>query len=96
MNKSLVQADERRRSRATACWRRSASTRASKLAAAGEAGAARERHARYFLALAEQAEPALSGPEQADWLRRLEQEHDNLRAALDWALTSSDGETPPG
>jgi non-specific serine/threonine protein kinase len=64
-----------------------------KLLGAGEAGAARERHARYFLELAEQAEPALNGPAQAEWLRRLEQEHDNLRAALDWALASNDGET---
>lgn len=43
-------------------------------------------HARYFANLAEQAEPHLKGREQAQWLRRLEQEHDNLRAALRWAL----------
>jgi predicted ATPase/class 3 adenylate cyclase len=43
-------------------------------------------HAEYFLALAEQAEPKLWGPEDAAWLDRLEREHDNMRAALSRAL----------
>jgi predicted ATPase len=43
-------------------------------------------HADYFLALAEEAEPKLWGPEDAVWLERLEQEHDNMRAALARAL----------
>ncbi len=56
------------------------------LAATGELQTTRAAHAHFFLALAEQAEPELQGPHQAVWLERLEQEHDNLRAALEWAL----------
>ena len=48
--------------------------------------AVRRRHQDYFVALAEEAEPNLMGPEQAAWLRRLEEEHENLRASLDWSL----------
>ncbi|HEX9374285.1 MAG TPA: tetratricopeptide repeat protein, partial [Roseiflexaceae bacterium] len=58
----------------------------------GEAEALRERHAEYYLAFAEAAEPQLDGPEQATWLERLEREHDNLRAALDWALDRGESE----
>ncbi len=44
------------------------------------------RHARYFLALAEEAEPNLEGGLlQADGSERLEQERDNLRASPTWA-----------
>ncbi len=57
-----------------------------KLTASGELETTRMAHARYFLALAEQAEPELHGPNQATWVTRLEQEHDNLREALEWGL----------
>ena len=56
------------------------------LAAEGEKEATRNAHAAYYLALAEQAEPNLAGAEQGRWLYRLEQEHENLRAALSWLV----------
>jgi predicted ATPase/DNA-binding XRE family transcriptional regulator len=46
------------------------------------------RHAAYFLALAEQAEPQLSGADQWAWLERLDRELDNVRAALAWARSA--------
>lgn len=56
------------------------------LAASGEELFSRHAHAVYYMTLAEESERELVGPQQAAWLERLEQEHDNLRAALDWAL----------
>jgi non-specific serine/threonine protein kinase len=55
----------------------------------GEMSTVRERHLSWAVALVEQAAPALQGPEQASWLARLAREHDNLRAALQWALDRS-------
>src|SRR6266567_2165773 len=61
------------------------------LVASGEMERTRQAHASYYLALAEQAELELGGPQQAVWLDRLEREHDNLRAALSWMVEQ--GET---
>ena len=63
-----------------------------KLEESGEAGETRGRHAAFFLALAEEAEPELSGTQQGLWVERLEGEHDNLRAALSWVLEREEGE----
>jgi predicted ATPase/DNA-binding SARP family transcriptional activator/uncharacterized protein HemY len=47
------------------------------------------RHLAYFLDLAQQAEGHLRGPRQKAWLRRLQTEHDNLRAALTGSAAGS-------
>jgi predicted ATPase/DNA-binding XRE family transcriptional regulator len=52
----------------------------------GEAGETRRRHAGYYLSLADRAGPGLKGPDQVPWLRRLETELDNLRAAIQWSI----------
>jgi tetratricopeptide (TPR) repeat protein len=46
----------------------------------------RRLHAEYFLALSEEAERGVEGPQEPVWLERLEEEHDNMRAALSWSL----------
>lgn len=63
-----------------------------RLEASGEADALRQRHAEYYLALTEAAEPQLTGADQVMWLNRLETELNNLRAALGWLLDREQGE----
>jgi predicted ATPase len=63
-----------------------------KLEERDEAEEVRRRHATFFLALAEAAEPRLRGPEEAEWLKRLEAYHDNMRVALSWSLEQGDTE----
>ncbi len=60
------------------------------LEASGEAATVQERHAHYFLCLAEEAEPHWSKPEADIWLERLEREDANLRAALAWSKATQD------
>jgi len=57
-----------------------------RLDAEGEGTITREAHAAYYLALVEQSNSQPSGSGQHGWRDQLEQEHDNLRAALDWWL----------
>lgn len=59
------------------------------LVAKGERDLVRDRHARYFLALAEEADGHLRGPRQVDWLDRLARERDNLRAAMTRVLETA-------
>jgi predicted ATPase/DNA-binding CsgD family transcriptional regulator len=61
-----------------------------RLREAGEAAACHDRHLDHFLALAETAEPELERPDQDAWRAVLEIEHDNLRVALHWGLSSPD------
>ena len=53
----------------------------------GETAALRQAHAGFYLALAEEAEPELTGARQQEWLERLEGERANVRSALEWSLS---------
>jgi predicted ATPase/DNA-binding SARP family transcriptional activator/DNA-binding CsgD family transcriptional regulator len=71
-----------------------------RLEESGEAQRGRERHAEYYLALAEgalaqEAERELNAARPVAWLERMESEHANLRAALNWSL-DKDAEEPDG
>jgi tetratricopeptide (TPR) repeat protein len=61
---------------------------AEKLDDLGEAGPVRNKYLAAFLCLAEDAERQIHGRDEASWFQRLEAEHDNLRAAMDWAEES--------
>ena len=52
----------------------------------------RRRHARFYVELAEEAEPALLGPQQVSWLERLDAELANIRAAMAWATEGGEAE----
>jgi predicted ATPase/DNA-binding SARP family transcriptional activator len=89
INKSLVRQDPAGRYDMHEALRQYAH---EQLQAAGELAQTRDRHLEETLVLAEAAEPELVRPEQKRWLHRLEQEHDNLRVALQWALTKADAD----
>ncbi len=64
-----------------------------RLEQSGEAEGTGRRHADYFLGLAERAVSELKGPGQVGYLTRVDQDKDNLRAALAWALDRGDADT---
>jgi predicted ATPase/DNA-binding CsgD family transcriptional regulator len=91
VKKSLVVAEDRpagKRFRLLETLRQYAEER---LAATGAREEMAGRHARYALRFAREAEPNLNGKHQAEWLARLEEEHDNLRAALAWLGANDTG-----
>ncbi|MDQ2808216.1 MAG: tetratricopeptide repeat protein [Chloroflexota bacterium] len=57
-----------------------------------EVAAVQRRHAAYFLALAEEAEPQILGDAQRVWFGRLERDHNNIQAALRWLLEHGEAE----
>jgi predicted ATPase/class 3 adenylate cyclase len=61
-----------------------------KLLESGENERVRARHLNASLQFAEDAAPQLAGPDQMQWLQRVESEHDNLRAALSWAIAQAE------
>jgi predicted ATPase len=67
-----------------------------RLRTAREEEATREAHALYYLSLAEEANRHVQGNEQSLWIAQLEQEHENLRAALSWLVEQSNLEGRAG
>ena len=64
-----------------------------RLAERGDAVRIRDAMAHHFAALCAQSAEAFTGDVQRAWLTAIDQEHDNLRAALDWAVATDDAET---
>lgn len=54
----------------------------------GEEAEVRNWHLEYFLDLAEKGDKEIRGPSQIEWANRLEREHDNFRAALEWSVSN--------
>jgi predicted ATPase/class 3 adenylate cyclase len=65
---------------------------ADRLAEAGDAPEIRRRHAMHYLTLAESAAVHLPGRNQLSWLARLTEERDNVRAAIQVVIDTSDAE----
>jgi predicted ATPase len=86
VNQSLVRAERREGAMRYVLLETTRNYARERLEGAGRADEWRARHADYFLALAERAAPALRGGAQAEWLQRLEEEHDNFRGAIDHLL----------
>lgn len=55
-----------------------------RLVASGDEALTRDRHAAYYLSFVDRARPHLIGPDQINWLQRVEVELPNLRRALAW------------
>jgi predicted ATPase/class 3 adenylate cyclase len=58
----------------------------------GDGESVRARHAEAYASLAERAESFLTGADQNTWLALLDREHDNLRAAIHWAIAAGEAE----
>ncbi len=63
-----------------------------RLLESGEHEGVSQRHGRYFLLLAEELGPGLQGPEEVAHKARIEQDLDNLRTALRWAIDAGDAD----
>ncbi len=63
-----------------------------RLEESGEAHLVRDRHLKAFIALAQEAHPHLFGPQRKGWLDRLQEDHDNFRAALEWAVSAGNAQ----
>ena len=62
-----------------------------KLQESGEADELQRNHALYYMKLVGKAALQLAGPQQVQWLNRLDDEYDNVRAAIHWATERAQG-----
>ena len=92
VNKSLVVADREQRDTRYHLLETIRQYAREKLLECGEDERIRRRHVDFFLRLAEEAHPKLAGAEQEEWSERLEAEHGNLRAAIEWLTERGDAE----
>jgi predicted ATPase/DNA-binding SARP family transcriptional activator len=83
VDRSLVQVERREGAARYALLETTREYARGHLREAEEEEQQRARHAQFFLTLAERAGPELRGSAQAQWLQRLEEEHDNCRAAIE-------------
>ena len=90
-DKSLVQVDHRTRDTRYRLLETIRQYGRERAAESGELAAAQRRHAEWYVRFAEQGQSELRGPGQEAWLDRLEAEHDNLRAALEWSAGHEEG-----
>ncbi len=60
-----------------------------RLVESGGVAEQRERHLDFYLALSLQADIELRGKDQREWLKRIDEEIDNFRTAVEWALSNS-------
>ena len=86
VNKSLITAEERDNEARYHMLETIHQYARTKLIKLDDSNELQTRHLHFFARLAEEAEPRLLGRDQLVWLNRLEDELDNIRAALDWSL----------
>jgi predicted ATPase/class 3 adenylate cyclase len=86
VNKSLVVVDEEAGASRYRLLETIRQYARDKLMERGESHEARDRHLAYYLDFAETAETHLYGDDALEWVHRLEADHDNLRAAIAWAM----------
>jgi predicted ATPase/class 3 adenylate cyclase len=89
VEKSLVMLDERDEGARYLMLETIREYAREKLAQRDDAGAAAARHCQHYFAMAKAANVGLKGPEQADWLWKIELELDNIRSAIALSLAGS-------
>ncbi len=89
VNKSLVLVQRDHRALRYRLLETLAQYAAGKASQAGEVAGLRDRHLAYYRLLTKQAADGLESANPLAWLKRLDEELDNLRHALEWALATN-------